>query len=322
MLIFNFWYIILSLYKLYILSSEKKRGVLIMSFMICHMEKVKAGGVRGIQSHIEREFRSKTNPDIDYSKTEENYSFIKRENSLSAEIKNMIKEKAKKTKTIRKDAVLVNSFVITSDNSFFQQMDFNEQRQFFLDVVRFFYDRYDGNLVYADVHMDEKTPHLHLGVVPIKDEKLCAKNLFNPMELKQLQTAIVEKVGSNYGLQRGKEGSGATHLSEMRFKEETLKKDIAYLEQEKSRLEREISRLKEHKQEQSYKQPAERVGSITERYAEEVKKKSYGMPQITDMNEDGTGFISPKERKNSINIPTEKEPEKKIEKSEDYELEF
>ena len=59
---------------------------------------------------------------------------------------------------------------------------------------------------------------MHLNLIPIKDGRLCAKDLLNRNELSKLQTEFHEKVGRRWGLQRGKEGSTASHLSTAEFK--------------------------------------------------------------------------------------------------------
>lgn len=96
-------------------------------------------------------------------------------------------------------------------------------RTFFEDTVKWFADRYGSDrILNATVHMDEHTPHLHLGIVPItEDGKLSAKTLFTKTELKSIQTEFARDVGSKYGLERGVEGSERTHLSETRYKLET-----------------------------------------------------------------------------------------------------
>jgi chromosome segregation ATPase len=67
--------------------------------------------------------------------------------------------------------------------------------------------------------MDEATPHMHLGIVPVtKDGRLSAKDIFTPIELKQLQTDFAKDVGKRFKLERGKEGSEAKHLDEISFK--------------------------------------------------------------------------------------------------------
>ncbi len=89
--------------------------------------------------------------------------------------------------------------------------------------------------------MDEATPHMHLGLVPVtKDGRLSAKSIFTKVELQALQTAFAEQVGAKYGLERGTEGSEATHLSEERFKLKMAqdKAEEAKREAEKARQER------------------------------------------------------------------------------------
>uniref|UniRef100_UPI000AB0D16A plasmid recombination protein n=1 Tax=Sporosarcina koreensis TaxID=334735 RepID=UPI000AB0D16A len=47
-----------------------------MSYAVCRMQKMKSHDLKGIQFHNKRERESKTNPDIDKDKSNENYDFI------------------------------------------------------------------------------------------------------------------------------------------------------------------------------------------------------------------------------------------------------
>ena len=38
------------------------------------------------------------------------------------------------------------------------------------------------NIAYASVHLDESTPHMHMGVVPFKMGKLSSKAMFDKKE--------------------------------------------------------------------------------------------------------------------------------------------
>src|SRR5699024_4687085 len=77
------------------------------------------------------------------------------------------------TRKTRKDAVLVNELLVTSDRDFFEQLDPGEQKRFFEESYKLFSERYGKqNIAYATVHNDEQTPHMHLGVVPMRDGKL------------------------------------------------------------------------------------------------------------------------------------------------------
>ncbi len=106
----------------------------------------------------------------------------------------------------RKDAVVMNSFVVGSDKTFFDGLAKIEQYNFFSDCYKFFAERYgEENIIAAVVHNDESTPHMHLNLMPItSDRRLCSKQLFDKPQLQQLQTDFYEEVGKRYGLQRGK----------------------------------------------------------------------------------------------------------------------
>ena len=196
-----------------------------MGFAVVHMMKIGKGGVRGIQSHNQREKESSKNPDIDKTRSNQNYDILNPNNiNYNRAVKERIDNFATKTTTVRKDAVVMCNFVVTSDEKTMKAMSPKEQRAFFKDSTKFFMNRYGAeNVVNATVHMDERTPHMHIGVVPITQERLSAKNLFTRKELTSLQTDFAREVGQPYGLERGKEGSEKTHLSEQRFKLETAK---------------------------------------------------------------------------------------------------
>jgi alpha-L-fucosidase len=76
----------------------------------------------------------------------------------------------------------------------------------------FMKQQYGSNLVAFTLHQDEKTPHIHAIVVPItSDNRLCAKELFTPKTLRQLQTDYAGAM-KPFGLERGVEGSRAQHV--------------------------------------------------------------------------------------------------------------
>ena len=65
------------------------------------------------------------------------------------------------TRKTRKDAVLVNELLVTSDRDFFEQLDPGEQKRFFEESYKLFSERYGKqNIAYATVHNDEQTPHM------------------------------------------------------------------------------------------------------------------------------------------------------------------
>lgn len=200
---------------------EEMRGGNKVGYAVVHMMKIKSGAVGGIQSHNNREHEPKTNPDVDMSRSEDNYDLIPCDNYKKS-IKEKLSNLVEGSRAIRKDAVVVCNFIVTSDNETMDALGADRQREFFQDSVKWFSNRYGADRVLnATVHMDETTPHLHIGVMPItQDGRLSAKAIFTKTEMKAIQTEFARDVGEKYGLERGVEGSERTHLSEARFKEQ------------------------------------------------------------------------------------------------------
>ena len=183
------------------------------------MEKYHKQDVAPIEKENERdENYEASNTQIDTERTRNNYRFTPYLGKTYTEfISGRIKELGLSP---RKDAVVMNSFVLGSDKQFFDGLSKVEQYNFFSDCYKFFANRYgEENVIAAVVHNDETTPHMHLNLMPVtKDGRLCSKQLFDKPQLQQLQTDFYEAVGKRWGLQRGKEGSQKKHLSTAEFK--------------------------------------------------------------------------------------------------------
>ena len=183
------------------------------------MEKYHKTDIAPVENENERDENYRAdNPQIDPTRTKNNYHIIKRQQSYTQFINDRIAALDLPTK-VRKDAVLMCSFVVGSDRQFFGRLSPHERQQFFVDCTRFFAERYgEDNIISAVVHMDETTPHLHLNLIPIADGRLSAKTLFGRKELQSLLTDFHSAVGKKWNLQRGREGSQAKHLSTAEFK--------------------------------------------------------------------------------------------------------
>ena len=183
------------------------------------MEKYHKQDVAPIEKENERDENYKSdNPQIDSERTKNNYRFTPYFGKTYMEfINGRIKELGLSP---RKDAVVMNSFVLGSDKTFFDGLAKVEQYNFFSDCYNFFAERYgEENIIAAVVHNDETTPHMHLNLMPVtKEDRLCSKQLFDKPQLQQLQTDFYESVGKRWGLQRGKEGSQKKHLSTAEYK--------------------------------------------------------------------------------------------------------
>ena len=200
-----------------------------------HMEKYHKTDIAPVENENERdEDCHASNPQIDFTRTWDNYNIIKRQRSYTQFINDKIEALGLPTK-VRKDAVLMCSFVIGSDRQFFGSLSKEEQRQFFVDCTRFFAERYgEENIISAVVHMDETTPHLHLNLIPIANGRVCAKQLFDRKELQNLQSNFHSVVGKKWNLQRGKEGSQAKHLDTAAYKLKKMKEETAAAEERKA----------------------------------------------------------------------------------------
>ena len=111
-----------------------------MSYSIIRVSKVKTGtNTTGIQKHVQRENNNYENEDIDHSKTYLNYDYTGK-------------------RKIRTDAIKHIDGLITSDNDFFDNQTPEDTKQFFEYAKEFLEQEYGkDNLLYATVHMDEKT---------------------------------------------------------------------------------------------------------------------------------------------------------------------
>ena len=197
------------------------------------MEKYHKQDVAPIEKENERDENYESdNPQIDSERTRNNYRFTPYFGKTYTEfINGRIKELGLSP---RKDAVVMNSFVLGSDKIFFNGLAKVEQYNFFSDCYKFFAERYgEENIIAAVVHADETTPHMHLNLIPVtKDGRLCSKQLFDKPQLQKLQTDFYESVGKRWGLQRGKEGSQKKHLSTAEFKAKKIIEQAEAIKQE------------------------------------------------------------------------------------------
>lgn len=212
-----------------------------MSFAVLHMQKFKTNDVTGMQIHNQRERESKTNFDIDKSKTHLNYDLHNKSKiNFNKKIKDIIKENVVTDRAIRKDAVVMCNFIITSDKKFFDSLSETERERFFDISYDFFKKRYgEEKIISAAVHLDEKTPHMHLSLVPVtEDKKLSAKRLFNRNELRSLQDDFPKFLNeNNFDLKRGLDSEGKNkHIETQRFKKNQLENDLKALESKINRL--------------------------------------------------------------------------------------
>ena len=201
-----------------------------MSHIVARMQKMKAANLGGAYRHNERIFENHSNKDIDPDKSYLNYELTDRDREISykSQIEDYINENKVSSRAIRKDAVLCDEWIITSDKAFFEKLNPEETREFFETAKSYFAENYgEQNIAYASVHLDESTPHLHLGVVPMRDGKLSSKAMFDREELKHIQEDLPKYMSEHgFEVERGARNSDAKHLTVADFKKEIAEKEL------------------------------------------------------------------------------------------------
>lgn len=257
-----------------------------MSYCVARMEKMKSDNLVGIGNHNQRRFSNHSNKDIDVSKSHLNYDILDKVKSYKTDIEGYINANKSSKRAVRKDAVLVCEWIITSDSDFFESMSPADTREYFQTAIDFFAERYGSkNLMYAQVHLDERTPHMHLGIVPFdKDNKLTAKNMFDREALQDIQNELPLYMNERgFKVERGRAGSEAKHLTVQEYKDvqKEIKKQSEVLDEVKKELEsvKNVTRTKDFLDELDSKSKKTLLGNdvkISQEDYQELKEQLLG----------------------------------------------
>ncbi len=216
-----------------------------MSYLVCHFGKYKSGNVFGLQKHNQRENKNYSNIDLDISKSHLNYDLIN-PNPINFRntINSLIKEKRKSDRAIRKDAVVYCECIISSDQNFFKNLSEDRQKLFFRESLEFLGKKLGkDNIISANVHLDETTPHMHVGFVPIHGTSLSAKKVLNRNFLRDIHDKMPKFLKENgFDIERGKENAKIKHLETKDFKR-NCQSELNDLENEKLKLNSDINSL-------------------------------------------------------------------------------
>ncbi|MBQ8415789.1 MAG: plasmid recombination protein, partial [Clostridia bacterium] len=135
-------------------------------YAIMRFAKYKGPEIGNIESHNERtKEKYASNPDIDASRSHLNFHLIKPGRKYRAEAEKQIAEAGCRT---RSDSVRVVEALITASPEFFKGKKRAEVREYFEEALSFIKKHQSPDtIISAVVHMDEKTPHMHLSFVPL-----------------------------------------------------------------------------------------------------------------------------------------------------------
>ncbi|MFE4118921.1 MobV family relaxase [Priestia sp. YIM B13448] len=212
---------------------------------IIRMQKFHKDAILGIQKHNQREGENSKNKDIDSSRTMLNYDFVNEDKiKYHEEIKKMTATRVKRK--IRNDAVLVAEFFVSASPEYMHAMSPDEQRKYFEASLDHIAGKYgQQNILYAVVHNDEATPHMHVGFVPITDDRrLAAKEYFHgKTKIRRIQDDFHNYMNKRgYEIERG-EPSELQHKSVHEFKKQEREKELKHLQQLVAHKEKELQQM-------------------------------------------------------------------------------
>ena len=194
-------------------------------YAIMRFAKYKGPEISNIEAHNERrKEKYASNPDIDLSRSKQNFHLIEPPQRYRAEAERQISAAGCRT---RKDSVRLVEILFTATPEFFKGKKLPEIRQYFEETLRFFVQYQSREtIISAVVHMDEKTAHMHLSFVPLTpDGRLSAKEIVgNKKKLTWWQDKFWEHMVQKYpDLERGESASqtGRDHIPPRIFKEMT-----------------------------------------------------------------------------------------------------
>ena len=205
-------------------------------YAIMRFAKYKGPEIGNIEAHNERtKEKYASNPDVDTSRSKYNFHLVKPPGKYRAESERQIAAAGCRT---RKDSIRMIETLFTASPEFFKGKKRAEIRVFFEEALHFLEQHQSKEtIISAVVHMDEKTPHMHLSFVPMTaDGRLSAKEVVgNKKKLTQWQDKFWEHMVRKYpDLERGESASqtGRDHIPPRVFKEMTrLTKQKAKLEE-------------------------------------------------------------------------------------------
>lgn len=191
-------------------------------YAILRFAKYKGATLSRIEAHNERtKDVYASNPDIDTERSRLNFHPVKPRGKYREVSNRIIRESGCR---VRKDSVTAVEVLITASPEFFEGKKPREVKEFFDHALKFMKAKQDAaTYISAVVHVDEKTPHMHLIFVPLTpDNRLSAKTIIgNRKKLTQWQDEFHTHMVKKYpDFERGESASstGRVHLPPRQYK--------------------------------------------------------------------------------------------------------
>ena len=190
-------------------------------YAVATMKKIKIDNLSGIFRHDFRETDNHKNQDIDPSKSNQNIELVADHKLRKRDVMDFIQKHRVGSRKVRRDAVVLDEWIVGSDHGYFAEKSPEEVRKYFSDAIGYFAQKFGReNILYGNVHLDESTPHMHMGIVPItKDHKLSSKRVFDRNTLREIQTEFPKYMQEHgHDVVRGSEKSQRKKLSVAEYK--------------------------------------------------------------------------------------------------------
>ena len=262
-------------------------------YAVLRFAKYKGPEISGVEAHNERtKEKYASNPDIDHTRTHLNFHLIKPERKYRAESERQIAEAGCRT---RSDSVRVVEALITATPEFFKGKKRSELKEFFNEALEFIkQNQAPETIISAVVHLDEKSPHMHLCFVPLtEDKRLCAKEILgNKKKLTQWQDKYWEHMVKKYpDLERGESASetGRDHIPTRVFKQ------MSRLNKQHDKLVEMLSDVKLT----NYKDKTAQVVAFLEKYIPDVAAMETQMKKYEKFFKTADGKQKALEKKNA-----------------------
>ena len=196
------------------LDVRQNEGVSMANYAIMRCKKLT--GMGSVASALQHCYRERETPNADTERTPENYCSVSQSaDEAMGKLRELLPEKR------RKDAVLAVEYVMTASPEWWNEATPRQQAEFFARSEQWLENKYGKDrVVAAVVHRDEATPHLSAFVVPLtQDGRLSAKEFIGGRsKMREDQSTYAESV-KKLGLERGIEGSRATHQTVQHYYE-------------------------------------------------------------------------------------------------------
>ncbi len=180
------------------------------NFCILHFDKIdKMASVAGRGKHNER---TRDTPNADPARAHLNEQLVGSGDTY-ADVQDRIDAAGIKRK-IREGQHRAVEYMLSTSPGHFDPADRETAKAWAERSIDWARQRHGAeNVVSAHLHMDEKTPHLHIMVVPITpDNRLSAKDFFNgKAKLREMHDSYHAAVAA-FGLERGERGSKRQHV--------------------------------------------------------------------------------------------------------------